>query len=218
MDMVIQCVRARTRRPPQPEAQPGPQPEPQPEPQLEPRRSRPTRVRRKKARFSFDANQIRSYDERLSKAKTNKKEKSAPMKDITNKLSDDLDANVRQMLSAHGDEKVPSVVTQGRAIFNADDPSKYSEKRKNEIVEVVGHGMDMMAKGILPNVPTPMRRQIMATALAKRNVKDQKELSKKAKKSKKPDEPELHHAQYGERSPNYAGYDAHHEFVLLPLN
>ena len=104
------------------------------------------------------------------------------MKDITNRFSNDLAENARRVVTtSSGDGKVPSVVVQGRIKFDTNDPSKYCKKRKREMMQVVGHGLDNVAKGLLPQVNTPVRRRIIASALDKCDAEARREVLNKSK-------------------------------------
>ena len=126
------------------------------------------------------------------------------MKDITNRSSNDLGENTRRVVTtSSGDGKVPSVVVQGRIKFDTNDPSKYCKKRRREMMQVVGqHGLDNVAKGLLPQVKTPVRRRIIASALDKCDAEARREVLNKSK-NKNADKP-ANDIEHGKYSPVYS--------------
>ena len=58
------------------------------------------------------------------------------------------------------------------------------------MVEVIGHGLYGIAKGVLPKMTTPTMREIMAAALDKGYKDVQKEVTKRNKR-KKSNDPKL---------------------------
>jgi len=69
--------------------------------------------------------QIRDKVRHVDNTRANKKEKAAPLKDITSKLSNNFNTNVRRVMSAWGNvTKVPTIIAQAHMKFTAEDPTK----------------------------------------------------------------------------------------------